>query len=54
MLCVPGLGCVYELLQKPAGICVVVLVAALAILSAVLSPAKDGASGRKRSYRPRT
>lgn len=48
VLCVPGLGCVYELLQKPAGMCVVALVVALAILSAVLSPAKGEASGRKK------
>lgn len=48
VLCVPGLGWVYELLQKPAGMCAVGLAAALVILSTLLSPAKREAPGRKK------
>lgn len=40
VLCIPKLGVVYELLQKPVGLCAVVVEVALAILISVLTAPK--------------
>ncbi len=46
--CIPGLGMLYDMLQKPAGMCAVAFVAILTVMvSVLLTPSKDAAAGRE-------
>lgn len=52
VLCIPKLGVVYELLQKPAGLCAVVFAAVLVILVSALTAPKRETPAKNKGIPP--